>query len=82
MFSLIHLMDSNYTWIFIVGIVVFFFVIIVLLCFTKATGERLFLGGADDPELVAEIVETPALLASLSEDARLSYERAKGNIYI
>ncbi|KAI9299873.1 concanavalin A-like lectin/glucanase domain-containing protein [Cunninghamella echinulata] len=77
MLSLIHLMDSNYTWIFIVGIVVFFFVIIVLLCFTKATGERLFLGGTDDPELAAEIVETPALLALLSEDARLSYERAK-----
>ena len=71
-------MDSSYTWIFIVGVVVFFLVITVLLCFTKAGGDRLFLGGTDDPECASEFEETPALLATLSEDARISYEQAKG----
>lgn len=71
-------MDSSYTWILIVGIVVFFAVIVVLLCFTKAAGERLFFSGIEDPELANEIEETPALLALLSEDARISYEQAKG----
>ncbi|KAI8149726.1 concanavalin A-like lectin/glucanase domain-containing protein [Fennellomyces sp. T-0311] len=70
-------MDSSYTWIFIVGVVVFFLVIIVLLCFTKAGGDRLFLGGTDDPECANDFEETPALLATLSEDARFSYEQAK-----
>ncbi|KAG2223785.1 hypothetical protein INT45_001919 [Circinella minor] len=70
-------MDSSYTWIFIVGVVVFFLVIIVLLCFTKAGGDRLFLGGTDDPECASEFEETPSLLATLSEDARISYEQAK-----
>ncbi|KAI8084915.1 concanavalin A-like lectin/glucanase domain-containing protein [Halteromyces radiatus] len=74
---MLTLIDSNYTWIFVVGLVVFVFVVVILLCFTKATGERLFLGGTDDPELAGDIEETPALLALLSEDARLSYERAK-----
>ena len=69
---------DNYTWIFLVGIVVFFLVIVILLCFTKAGGDRLFLGGTHDPECISEIEETPALLASLSEDARISYEQAKG----
>ncbi|KAI9314114.1 concanavalin A-like lectin/glucanase domain-containing protein [Dichotomocladium elegans] len=69
-------MDS-YTWIFIVGVVVFFLVIIVLLCFSRAGGDRLFLNGADDPECAGEIEETPVLLAMLSEDARISYEQAK-----
>lgn len=73
------LMDNTYTWIFIVGVIVFFLVIILLLCFTKAGGDRLFLGGSDDLEGGSEVVETPALLASLSEDARISYEQAKGN---
>lgn len=70
-------MDS-YTWIFLVGIVVFFLVIVILLCFTKAGGDRLFLGSTHDPECISEIEETPALLATLSEDARISYEQAKG----
>lgn len=69
---------DNYTWIFLVGIVVFFLVIVILLCFTKAGGDRLFLGSTHDPECISEIEETPALLASLSEDARISYEQAKG----
>ncbi|CDH58889.1 endosomal spry domain [Lichtheimia corymbifera JMRC:FSU:9682] len=68
---------DNYTWIFLVGIVVFFLVIVILLCFTKAGGDRLFLGSTHDPECISEIEETPALLASLSEDARISYEQAK-----
>jgi hypothetical protein len=76
--SMVFLLDNNYTWIIIVGVVVFVLVVIILLCFTKATGEPLFLGNIDDPELAGQMEETPALLALLSEDARLSYERAKG----
>lgn len=67
--------DSNYTWILLVGVVVFLFVIIVLLCFTKASGERLFY--SEDSIYEETIVETPAMMASLSVDARLSYEQAK-----
>ncbi|CAO3656984.1 unnamed protein product [Mucor hiemalis] len=67
---------SNYTWILLVGVVVFLFVIVVLLCFTKASGERLFYSG-EDSLFEETIVETPALMATLSEDARLSYEQAK-----
>ncbi|SAL96532.1 hypothetical protein [Absidia glauca] len=74
---MVFLLDNNYTWIIIVGVVVFVLVVIILLCFTKATGEPLFLGNIDDPELAGQMEETPALLALLSEDARLSYERAK-----
>ncbi|KAI8379550.1 concanavalin A-like lectin/glucanase domain-containing protein [Radiomyces spectabilis] len=70
-------MESKFTWIFICGLAVFLFVIVILLCFTRASGERLLFLGMDDAELGQGIVETPALLASLSEDARLSYERAK-----
>lgn len=68
--------SSSYTWILLVGVVVFLFVIIVLLCFTKASGERLFYSG-EDSIFEETIVETPALMATLSEDARLSYEQAK-----
>ncbi|KAI9353082.1 concanavalin A-like lectin/glucanase domain-containing protein [Pilaira anomala] len=67
---------SSYTWILLVGVVVFLFVIVVLLCFTKASGDRLFYGG-DDSIYEDSIVETPAMMASLSPDARLSYEQAK-----
>jgi hypothetical protein len=73
-------MGDSYAWIFIVGIVVFFLIIVVLLCFTRASGSQLFSSiSANDPELGTEFVETPAMLETLSEDARLSYERAKGN---
>ncbi|KAI8372650.1 concanavalin A-like lectin/glucanase domain-containing protein [Choanephora cucurbitarum] len=68
----------SYAWILIVGVVVFMFVVIVLLCFTKASGERLFYSSEDHYE--DTLIETPALLASLSEDARLSYEQAKKSI--
>lgn len=68
---------SGYTWILLVGVVVFLFVIVVLLCFTKGSGDRLFYGG-DDSIYEDSIVETPAMMASLSPDARLSYEQAKG----
>ena len=71
-------LNENYTWIFIVGSVVFFMVVVVLLCFTKVTGEHFFLGAIDDPEIAGDIEETPELLQLLSEDSRLSYERAKG----
>lgn len=69
--------NSNYTWILLVGVVVFLFVIVVLLCFTKASGERLFYTG-EDSIYEESIIETPAMMASLSPDARLSYEQAKG----
>jgi hypothetical protein len=73
-------MADSYAWIFIVGIIVFFLIIVVLLCFTRASGSQLFSSIAtNDPELGTEFVETPAMLETLSEDARLSYERAKGN---
>jgi len=73
-------MADSYAWIFIVGIIVFFLIIVVLLCFTKASGSQLFSSiSTNDPELGTEFVETPAMLETLSEDARLSYERAKGN---
>ncbi|KAG2199941.1 hypothetical protein INT47_009267 [Mucor saturninus] len=68
--------NSNYTWILLVGVVVFLFVIVVLLCFTKASGERLFYTG-EDSIFEETIVETPAMMATLSPDARLSYEQAK-----
>ncbi|GAA5805842.1 concanavalin A-like lectin/glucanase domain-containing protein [Helicostylum pulchrum] len=68
--------NSNYTWILLVGVVVFLFVIVVLLCFTKASGERLFYTG-EDSIYEESIIETPAMMASLSPDARLSYEQAK-----
>jgi hypothetical protein len=72
-------MADSYAWIFIVGIVVFFLIIVILLCFTRASGSQLFSSiSANDPELGTEFVETPAMLETLSEDARLSYERAKG----
>jgi hypothetical protein len=68
--------DTNYTWILLVGIFVFLFVIFILLCFTKASGENFFYN--EDSLFEDEIVECPALLATLSEDARISYEQAKG----
>lgn len=68
--------DANYTWILLVGVFVFLFVIFILLCFTKASGERFFYG--QDSFFEDGFVECPALLATLSEDARISYEQAKG----
>lgn len=68
--------SSNYTWILLVGVAVFLFVVIMLLCFTKASGERLFYSG-EDSLFEEPFIETPALLSTLSEDARLSYEQAK-----
>lgn len=68
-------------WILIVGILVFVLVLMLLLCFTKGSGDTLFLTGPDDPETACAFRETPALLATLSEDARISYEQAKGRLY-
>lgn len=70
--------NNNYTWILLVGVAVFLFVVVLLLCFTKASGERLFYSG-EDSLFEEPFIETPALLATLSEDARLSYEQAKSN---
>ncbi|ORX44270.1 SPRY-domain-containing protein [Hesseltinella vesiculosa] len=70
-------LNENYAWIFIVGTVVFVSVVVILLCFTKVTGEHFFLSTIDDPEIAGDIEETPELLQMLSEDGRLSYERAK-----
>ncbi|KAI7876682.1 SPRY-domain-containing protein [Lichtheimia hyalospora FSU 10163] len=64
-------------WILIVGILVFVLVLVLLLCFTKGSGDTLFLTGPDDPETACAFRETPALLTTLSEDARISYEQAK-----
>ena len=68
--------DTNYTWILLVGVLVFLFVIIILLCFSKASGEQLFYS-SDDSLFEETIVETPALMATLTPDARFSYEQAK-----
>lgn len=69
-------------WILIVGILVFVLVLVLLLCFTKGSGDTLFLTGPDDPETACAFRETPALLATLSEDARISYEQAKGKVVV
>ncbi|KAI7894478.1 concanavalin A-like lectin/glucanase domain-containing protein [Mucor mucedo] len=67
-------MQSAYTWIFTTGIIVFFVVIVVLLFFTRSPIELplSFNGDVEDIPSDSEIN-----VAGLSEDARLSYERAK-----
>jgi hypothetical protein len=66
-------MQPTYAWIFTTGIVVFFLVVIFLLCFTKSAIELplSFNGDLDIPRDSEEAV------FNLTEDARLSYERAK-----
>lgn len=71
-------MQSAYTWIFTTGIVVFFVVIIILLFFTRSPIE-LPLSFNGDLEDIPEDSEEE--IATLSEDARLSYERAKSMLF-
>lgn len=71
--------SSVWPWIFLVGIIVLFSVCITLLCCTR---QRIAL--PLDDEFTAEFDEWPLEreedLATLSEDAALSYTRAKGNV--
>lgn len=67
-------------YIFIISIAIFILVLFCLLCCSRQSPDaNKPPNGVDvnDPELGNEIVDT-SLLTSLSEDARLSYERARG----
>lgn len=69
--------SSAWPWIFLVGIVLFFCIGITLLCCTRQS-----IALPLDDEFAAEFDEWPLEreedLATLSEDALLSYARAKG----
>ncbi|KAI9345934.1 concanavalin A-like lectin/glucanase domain-containing protein [Pilaira anomala] len=67
-------MQQAYTWIFTTGIVVFFIVIVILLFFTRSPIELPLSFNGDLEDIPSDSEEE---VASLSEDARLSYERAK-----
>ncbi|KAG0179733.1 Rsp5p-dependent ubiquitination, sorting of cargo proteins at the multivesicular body [Apophysomyces sp. BC1021] len=68
-------MPITYAWIFITGIIVFLIVIVILLFFTRSAIELpLDAEGSVIDEYPADSEE---MLAQLSEDARISYERAK-----
>ena len=67
-------MHSSYTWIFIVGVVVFLVVIVILLFFSRPPIELPLSYNGDFEEVPSDSEEE---VAHLSEDARLSYERAK-----
>ncbi|KAI8641112.1 concanavalin A-like lectin/glucanase domain-containing protein [Parasitella parasitica] len=67
-------MQSAYTWIFTTGIVVFFVVIIVLLFFTRTPIELPLSFNGDLEDIPSDSEQD---ISNLSEDARLSYERAK-----
>ncbi|KAI7868957.1 concanavalin A-like lectin/glucanase domain-containing protein [Spinellus fusiger] len=65
----------SYAWIFITGIVVFFIVIVLLLCFTRSPIELPL--GSGDADIDDWPLESDDMVATLPEDARLSFERAK-----
>lgn len=71
-------MQSAYTWIFTTGIIVFFVVIIVLLFFTHSPIELPLSFNGDLEDIPSDSEQD---VASLSEDARLSYERAKSTYW-
>jgi hypothetical protein len=75
----IQAFSSVWPWIFLVGIIVLFSVCITLLCCTRRP-----IALPLDDEFTAEFDEWPLEreedLATLSEDAVLSYTRAKGNV--
>lgn len=75
--TLLTIMLNAYAWIFITGIIIFFALSVFLLCFTRSPIE-LPLHTGTDAEFNDWPVETDELVADLPEDARLSYERAKG----
>jgi hypothetical protein len=65
---------SAYTWIFATGIIVFFVVIVFLLFFTRSPIELSLSFNGDFNDIPSDSEED---IVTLSEDARLSYERAK-----
>ncbi|CEG68909.1 Putative Endosome protein [Rhizopus microsporus] len=67
-------MQPSYTWIFITGIIVFFLIIIILLFFSRSPIELPLSFNGDLEDIPSDSEEE---IATLSEDARLSYERAK-----
>lgn len=77
-FSFTHIMLTALAWTFIACIIVFFLVIVFLLFFTRAPNQ-LSLSLVDSESNFEEwLQESEEQIATLSEDARLSYERAKG----
>lgn len=70
-------MQSTYTWIFTTGVIVFFVVVILLLFFTRSPIELPLSFNGDLEDIPSD---TEQDIASLSEDARLSYERAKSKM--
>ncbi|CEP10608.1 hypothetical protein [Parasitella parasitica] len=67
-------MQAAYTWIFTTGIIVFFVVIIILLFFTRSPIELPLSFNGDLEDIPSDSEQD---ISNLSEDARLSYERAK-----
>lgn len=67
-------MQPSYTWIFITGVIVFLIVIVILLFFSRSPIELPLSYNGDLEEIPSDSEEE---IANLSEDARLSYERAK-----
>lgn len=65
--------ELNYSFLLLVFIVVIVGSILVILCVTRINGDY----STDEYFSEEPFIETPTLLATLSEDARLSYEQAK-----
>lgn len=66
-------------WTFIACIIVFFLIIVFLIFFTRSPNNQISLSLVDNQSNFEEwLQESEEQIATLSEDARLSYERAKG----
>lgn len=66
-------------WTFIACIIVFFLIIVFLIFFTRSPNNQISLSLVDNESNFEEwLQESEEQIATLSEDARLSYERAKG----
>lgn len=72
-------MQSSYTWIFITGVIVFLIIIVILLFFSRSPIELPLSYNGYLEEIPSDSEEE---IAHLSEDARLSYERAKSRKHI
>ncbi|KAL1936642.1 hypothetical protein VTP01DRAFT_776 [Rhizomucor pusillus] len=70
-------MLSAYAWIFIAGVIVFFLIAVFLLLFTRSPIELPLSVSAGNSDFEEWLIESEEQVASLPEDARLSYERAK-----
>lgn len=70
-------MSNAFTILFIIGIIVFFIITIFLACFTRSSLE-LPTSLGDYSEYEDWLFDSEELVACLPQDARLSYERAKG----